>query len=256
MKSEEKTRQLLQNLLDGVHQQQARSAPTQHDSCLVAQDEQYLGRITNNQHDTNSLLNPYGPYGSKYSSTSIFNPYSPYGSKYGRFSINNPYCSAPPRLLIEGRFIGHVSAYQFVADLIPTDALLYTLKHDLPSLLAGRVIRSETEAKQLRGDSFIVAGDGTFLGKLNPNEHDNESIFNPSGPYGSTYSPTCIFNPYSPYGGQYSTSSPFNQYADDPPKVFLNGRFVAFLTVNQYKTPRLDPNSIMDWAKSNVGTFG
>ncbi len=114
------------------------------------------------------------------------------------------------------------------------------------------MIKSETEAKQVRGESFIVAGDGTFLGKLNPNVYDNESIFNEYGPYGSRYSQTCIFNPYSPYGGQYSTLSPFNENAANPPKVFLNGEFAAFLTVNQYKTPRVDPNSIMEWAKSHV----
>ena len=226
--------------------------PTEQDSFLVAQDGQYLGRITRNQYDTNSLLNVYGPYGSRYSSTSIFNPYSQYGSKYGQFSVNNPYCSVPPQLFIQGKLIGHVSKNQYVSDLIPTDAFLHTLQHDLPSLLAGRVIKSETEAKQVRGELFIVAGDGTFLGKLNPNVYDNESIFNEYGPYGSRYSQTCIFNPYSPYGGQYSTLSPFNENAANPPKVFLNGEFAAFLTVNQYKTPRVDPNSIMEWAKSHV----
>jgi hypothetical protein len=256
MQHDEETRQLLRNLLDGIHQQQARSTPTPQDSCLIAQDNQYLGRITDNQYDTNSLLNAYGPYGSQYSSTSIFNPYSPYGSQYGQYSINNPYCSVPPRLIIQGKFIGHVSKNQYVSNLIPTDAFLYTLRHDLPSLLAGRVVQSEAEAKQLRGESFIVAGDGTFLGKLNPNAYDNESIFNQYGPYGSRYSQTCIFNPYSPYGGQFSAASPFNQYATDPPKVFLKGRFVAFLSVNQHKTPRLDPNSIIDWAKQHVDVHG
>ncbi|MBU1693972.1 MAG: hypothetical protein KKC51_08405 [Verrucomicrobia bacterium] len=117
-------------------------------------------------------------------------------------------------------------------------------------------MQSEAEAKQLSGESFIVAGDETFLGKLNPNADDNESIFNQYGPYGSKYSQTCIFNPYSPYGGQYSALSPFNQYATNPPRVFLKGQFVGYLTVNQYKTPKLDPNSIMDWAKQHVSTYG
>jgi hypothetical protein len=256
MAHDERTKQLLQNLLDGVYRQQAQAAPAEHDSYLIAQDNQYLGRITDNRYDTNSILNQYGPYGSRYSSTSIFNPYSPYGSQYGQFSINNPYCSTPPKLFIQGQFFGHVSKNQHVPQLIPTGAFLYTLEHNVAALLAGQVIQSDIETKQLRGESFIVAGDGTFLGKLNPNVYDNESIFNQYGPYGNRYSQTCIFNPYSPYGGQYSNLSPFNQYANDPPKVFLKGSFFAFLTVNQYKTPRLDPDSILDWAKSHVGTYG
>jgi hypothetical protein len=256
MSHDERTKQLLRNLLDGVYQKQAQATSAPHDSCLIAQDNQYLGRITDNQYDTNSILNQYGPYGSRYSSTSIFNPYSPYGSEYGQFSINNPYCSTPPKLFIHGQFLGHVSKNQYVPRLIPTDTFLYTLQNDLPALLAGRLIQSEIEAKQLREESFIVAADGTFLGKLNPNPYDNETIFNQYGPYGSRYSQTCIFNPYSPYGGQYSNLSPFNQYANDPPKVFLRGEFHAFLTVNPYKTPRMDPNSILDWAESNVSAYG
>jgi hypothetical protein len=148
-----------------------------------------------------------------------------------------------------------VSKNQYVPQRIPTEAFLYTIENDIRTLLSGHVIESESKARQLSGESFIVAGDGTFLGKLNPNAYDNESIFNKYGPYGSKYSQTCIFNPYSPYGGQYSDLSPYNLYANNPPQVFLKGRFFAFLTVNQNKSPRLDPDSILDWAESHVKTY-
>jgi hypothetical protein len=256
MSHEKKAKELLQNLLDGLYKQQAQTTPAQHDSYLLAQDGQYLGGITGNQYDTNSILNPYGPYGSQYSSTSIFNPYSQYGSEYGRYSVNNPYCSTPPRLFIRGSFLGHVSRNQYVPNLIPTEAFLYALHNNLPALLAGQIIQSELEARQLRGESFIVASDGTFLGKLNPNPYDSESIFNRYGPYGNQYSHTCIFNTYSQYGGQFSNMSPFNQYAANPPQLFLTGKFYAFLTVNPYKSPRIDPNTILEWAKSNVSMYG
>lgn len=139
MPNDELTRELILNLLNRVHEKQAQSEPAQQDSYLIAQDAQYLGRITPNQNDTNSILNPYGPYGSRYSTTSIFNPYSRYGSRYGEFSLNNQYCSLAPRLFIQGRFLGHVSANRYVSDRIPTDAFLYTLQNDLPSLLSRRV---------------------------------------------------------------------------------------------------------------------
>lgn len=254
MSTDNKTKEILRNLLDGLYKQQAQTKPAHQGSYLVAQDGQYLGHIIDNPYDTDSILNQYGPFGSSYSSTSIFNPYSPYGSEYGQFSINNPYCTTPPRLFIKDRFLGHISKNQYVAQLISTDAFLYTLQNDIASLLSGGIIQSEQEARQLHGDSFIVADDGTFLGKLNRNQYDNESIFNQYGPYGSKYSPTCIFNPYSEYGGQFANMSPFNPYSNDPPQIFLHGHFHAFLTVNQHKTPRVDPNTILDWVKLNIGT--
>lgn len=49
---------------------------------LYGNDGQYLGKVSNNKYDSESISNPYGKYGSKYSSTSINNQYSNYGSKY------------------------------------------------------------------------------------------------------------------------------------------------------------------------------
>lgn len=49
---------------------------------LYSRDGQYLGKVSNNKYDSESISNPYGKYGSKYSSTSINNQYSKYGSDY------------------------------------------------------------------------------------------------------------------------------------------------------------------------------
>lgn len=35
----------------------------------------FLGNLSNNKYDPNSVSNPYGQYGSKYSADSINNPY-------------------------------------------------------------------------------------------------------------------------------------------------------------------------------------
>ena len=65
---------------------------------IFAQDssEQYLGYITTNQYDSESIINDYGSYGSEYSSTSIRNEYSQYGSSYGIYSAYNKYTTTPP----------------------------------------------------------------------------------------------------------------------------------------------------------------
>lgn len=64
-------------------------------------------------------------------------------------------------------------------------------------------------------DAFAVslyAKDGTYLGEMNSNPYDANSINNPYGKYGSPYSPTSIKNPYSKYGSPYSTESVNNPY--------------------------------------------
>ena len=58
----------------------------------------------------------------------------------------------------------------------------------------------------------LYARDGTYLGEMNANPYDANSISNPYGKYGSPYSPTSINNPYSKYGSPYSTESVNNPY--------------------------------------------
>lgn len=50
----------------------------------------------------------------------------------------------------------------------------------------------------------LYARDGTYLGEMNNNQYDQNSINNPYGNYGSKYSPNSINNPYSKYGNKYS----------------------------------------------------
>jgi glutaredoxin-related protein len=252
----DKTKDVLEQILAQLYAEQAKETTAQDGSYLIAQDGQYLGKLTDSQYDTDSILNQYGPYGSPYSTTSIFNPYSPYGSEYGSYSINNPYCTTPPKLFINGRLLGLITANRYVTGRIAPEAFLHSLKNDLRSLLAGRIIESESHARQLKHESYIEATDGTFLGKLNPNRFDRDSIFNQFGPYGNKFSQTSIFNKFSNYGSQFSNLSPYNKFTQTPPKVYVNGKFVGYLTVNQYLSPRIDPEELLQWAEQNVNRYG
>ena len=255
MSRDDKGKELLERLLADLYSQQAKSGTLSKDSYLIAHDNQYLGRVTDNRYAQDSILNQYGPYGSKYSRTSIFNPYSNYGSPYGQLSVNNPYCQTPPRLVVDGSLVGYVSKNQNVNPHIPTESFIYSLEHNIGALLSGRVIGTQEEARSMQGESFIVASDGTFLGKLNPNIYDPESVFNQYSPYGNQYSPACIFNPYSLYGDQFSITSPFNALSLSPPKIYLKGQFIAYLTINGNLNPRLDPNQLLRWAEENVPQY-
>jgi hypothetical protein len=50
----------------------------------------------------------------------------------------------------------------------------------------------------------IIAPNGQYLGNLNNNQFDPNSVANPYGRYGSQFSPNSINNPYSQYGNPYS----------------------------------------------------
>jgi len=255
MTSQDKTKELLEQMLTELYSEQAQESKVNNGSYLIAQDSQLLGKITDNIYDTDSILNKYGPYGSSYSGTSIFNEYSDYGSAYGQNSINNPYCSTPPKLIINNQFIGYVTANQLIQNRISPKTFLYTLKNDLNSLLSGHIVGSENEIRQIKKESYIQANDNTFLGKLTPNKFDTESIFNTFGQYGSKFSQISIFNKFSNYGNQFSQLSPFNKFSTTPPEIYLDGDFYAYLTANTTLTPRIDPESILEWAENNISSF-
>jgi len=63
---------------------------------VVSQDGKYLGNLSSNQYDPNSIANPYGRYGSPYQADSVNNPYGRYGSPYSNQSANNPYATQAP----------------------------------------------------------------------------------------------------------------------------------------------------------------
>jgi hypothetical protein len=89
-------------------------------------------------------------------------------------------------------------------------------------------------------DVKIYGSDGTYLGKMNGNKYDPESVNNPYGKYGSKYSSTSINNSYSKYGSEYSNQSAQNSYATDAPiLVGTDGhetQYLGHLSNNQYNS--------------------
>jgi len=249
--NKDKTKLLLEQLLSEIHKEQAKETSSTGESYLIGQDGQLLGKFTN-KYDNESILNKYGPYGSKYSTTSIFNKYSQYGSKYGSYSVNNPYCNVPPKLYLKGKFVGHVTVNKYVSNQIPTETFLYLLENDFNALLNGKFNLKESDIRSSYGESYIMANDGQYLGKLTSNELDNDSLLNEFGPYGSEFSTTSIFNEFSNYGSEFSALSPFNEFSSTPPKIFINGNFYGYLTVNEFVSgKKIKPKGIKQWIKDN-----
>lgn len=72
---------------------------------------------------------------------------------------------------------------------------------------------------QAQNSPFLVSPSGQYLGNLNSNPYDPNSVSNPYGRYGSRYSPDSINNPYGQYGSPYSPHSARNPYATQAPMI-------------------------------------
>lgn len=94
---------------------------------ILAADGTYLGTISRNKFDTNSIANTYGNYGSPYSVYSIFNKYANYGGPYSTLSPFNPYTNTPPSIIKDELLLGYLTANQFLPQRIDVDDLIQWL---------------------------------------------------------------------------------------------------------------------------------
>lgn len=85
----------------------------------------FLGTLSLNTYDSNSIFNQYGNHGSKYSSTSIYNTYGTYGSRYSTYSAYNPYTSTPPVLVYQGKIRGYVTTNKYLSSQFVSPANLW-----------------------------------------------------------------------------------------------------------------------------------
>ena len=95
---------------------------------IVAEDGQFLGKITTNSLDAQSLLNTLGRYGSELSSTSIFNALSKYGGEIASLSPFNSITSTPPKIFKGNTFIGYLTTNQVKSPRVDPLALIGWLK--------------------------------------------------------------------------------------------------------------------------------
>ena len=78
-----------------------------------------------------------------------------------------------------------------------------------------------------------------YLGNINTNKFDSNSIWNKFGTYGNKFNSKCIWNKYGTYGGSYSEYSPFNRFSQHPPVIVdADGNFYGYFTANTTKAKR------------------
>lgn len=106
--------------------------------------------------------------------------------------------------------------------LIELDAASRRTKLATPAPLASPQLRSSDGANR-------------FLGEVNANRYDADSIANPYGRFGSPYSPDSVNNPYGQYGSPYSPYSANNPYTNQAPKIVTpGGGYLGRYSANQF----------------------
>ncbi len=251
--SDDSAKLILQDMLSSLGAAQAAAAqPSYEGVYLLGADKRFLGEVSTDPYRSDSLSNPYGPFGNPYSPTSIFNQYGAYGSPYGALSLRNPYTSTPPNLCRAGNEIAPVSANPFIRNRIETSVFLALLKTNISRLINAPLDVRGLDGLRQMSRGYVAAGDGQLLGALVSDRYAQDSIFNEYGPYGSRHSPTSLFNHYSEYGSRYGRYSAMNPYASSPPQAFINGSFAAYVTSNIGLKPRVSVEELKSWAQKNV----
>lgn len=96
---------------------------------IVANDGQFLGRITVNEVASDSIMNEVGRYGSEVSSTSIFNQVGRYGSEVASLSPFNEVTSTPPQIINRsGQFVAYLTKNQVKTPAVDPHLLIGLLK--------------------------------------------------------------------------------------------------------------------------------
>ena len=93
-------------------------------SSLIGGDGVFLGTVSKNRFDINSMGNQFGNYGSRYSQTSIFNSFSPYGNKFSPLSPFNSFSQTPPKFIKSSKLLGTLTVNQFIANRIDPEKFL------------------------------------------------------------------------------------------------------------------------------------
>ena len=91
---------------------------------IIANDNQYLGKISKNQYDSDSINNEFGTYGSEFSSYSIFNEFGTYGSEFSNLSPFNMFTSTPPKIYKDNIFIAYLTVNTFIFPRVDTNLLV------------------------------------------------------------------------------------------------------------------------------------
>jgi hypothetical protein len=124
---------------------------------IIANDGTFLGIISSNKYNADSIINTYGKYGSKYNTNCIFNTYGQYGGSYSLLSPFNKYATTPPVIYKGSNSIAYLTVNTTLSPRVDPYALI--------GWLQAAVTTNEHLAKQgiKPDDKFVSIGNQKIL---------------------------------------------------------------------------------------------
>ncbi|MEK8131404.1 copper amine oxidase N-terminal domain-containing protein [Paenibacillus filicis] len=83
----------------------------------------YLGKLTADTTDPDSIYNEFGSYGGTFSAKSIFNEFGDYGSEFSDKSAFNKFATHPPIVVLNGSIMGYLTINSTLKDAINPQGL-------------------------------------------------------------------------------------------------------------------------------------
>jgi hypothetical protein len=99
-------------------------------AAIIANDGQYLGKITWNDIDSESIMNDIGKYGSDISSLSIMNDIGKYGSDISPLSPWNDITSTPPKIITKDKRWIYLTTNNIMSPRIDPHMLIAMIKQN------------------------------------------------------------------------------------------------------------------------------
>ena len=93
-------------------------------------------------------------------------------------------------------------------------------------------------------EGVLIADDGQFLGNVNDDRFDPNSIANRYGTHGNRHNSYTIWSRYGTYSGTYMSLSPWNDFTTTPPIIFFSDDTFIFVTANSSISPAIHPNEL------------
>lgn len=140
---------------------------------------------------------------------------------------------------VEGNFSCFLADFEAAGQPV-SDAIPMAPPDDMPPPGDGTDDEILPDPAPIGSILFIFAQDGQFLGLVNDNRFDPDSICNGFGTYGSKFSSLSIWNEFGSYGSDLGIFSAFNDLSSTPPVLFDEIGALAYVTTNTILTPRVD----------------
>ncbi|MCY4600250.1 MAG: hypothetical protein OXF27_10065 [Acidobacteria bacterium] len=92
-------------------------APLQLEQAPI--ERRFLGRLSVNPHDPDSVANRFSVYGSRFSSDGVNNPFGRFGNRFSTIGATNPYATSGLKVYgQDGTYLGELSANPYDRDSI------------------------------------------------------------------------------------------------------------------------------------------